>query len=219
MAVTENYAGNAVMAELDENVSVFWKAALAHPDALCELIEQFDPTAENIRLALASQSCLVHRGFATLLMNRVRHGGILAEGASNISAGDGNGITSRWYPQTLMHRIRAIKEIAHRITFCAADGLALLSEAASGQDVVAFCDPPYANAGKRLYKHHRIDHAALFDILAEAQDMDFLMTYDDTPEIADMVLRHGLCAARVRMRTTGHISKHELVITRRPVFE
>ncbi len=53
-----------------------------------------------------------------------------------------------------------------------------------------FVDPPYTaggkRAGRRLYSHSEVDHSALFAILADC-DARFMLTYDCTPEILDLV--------------------------------
>ena len=86
---------------------------------------------------------------------------------------------------------------------------------------VIFVDPPYTaggkKAGRRLYNHNTINHPHLFTILARS-GADFLMTYDESPEILDLIEKHGFHAVRVVMKNTHHARIAELVITRRPVF-
>jgi hypothetical protein len=43
---------------------------------------------------------------------------------------------------------------------------------------------------------------------------DFLMTYDQADEIEALAAAHGLCTARVPMKTTHHITTHELLVGR-----
>jgi hypothetical protein len=67
------------------------------------------------------------RAFRTILKNRTFHGGILAEGSGLIKDGEnGKGILSRWYPETLAKRIRAIASICDRITFIKGDGIQVM---------------------------------------------------------------------------------------------
>ena len=48
--------------------------------------------------------------------------------------------------------------------------------------------------------------------------MDFLMTYDRSPEIAELIAEYGFHAVEVVMKNTHHARISELVITRRAVF-
>src|SRR3989337_2298065 len=91
-----------------------------------------------------SYDSLRQTAFKTLLRNRTSHGGILAPGAGLIKYGEqGKGINSRWYPQTLAHRIRNIGRINDRIEFIHGDGIAVIRKYVERPDVVFFIDPPY----------------------------------------------------------------------------
>ena len=140
------------------------------------------------------------------------------------SGENGKGITSRWYPDTLVSRLQAIALVAHRISFYEGDGARLLAPLLHGwgKRAAVFLDPPYTamggkKAGKRLYHHTDVDHAALFRTLADSR-CHFLMTYDEAPEIVDLVARHRFAAVRVEMKNTHHNRQSELIITRNPLF-
>ncbi len=223
-AVCENLTQQSLMAELDHDVAAFWHAALRKSSELCHLVSEFEPTREVVS-ALANQAprSLLEHGFRTLVLNRTRRGGILAPGAALTKSGENNkGLTSRWYPDTIIQRLQDIESHAAQITFCEADGLELLEVIAEVPGTVAFIDPPYTaggkRAGKRLYTHHQIDHRRLFKTLAETP-VDFLMTYDRSPEIADLIAEYGFHAVEVVMKNTHHARISELVITRRAVFK
>ncbi len=225
-AVMENLADEAVMVELDEDVAALWKAALYHGPELVACISSFTLTRESVvQLASERPADVVERGFRTLVLNRTRRGGVLAQGASFTRKGEnGAGIGSRWYPNTLIRRLRAIGECAPRISFREADGLEVLASllAKPHDDVALFVDPPYTarggkRAGKRLYAHNEIDHARLFSILAES-NANFLMTYDRSLEIESLIESHDFHAVRVVMKSGHHTLLPELVITRHPCF-
>ena len=163
---------------------------------------------------------VVEHGFRTLVLNRTRRGGILAPGASFAKAGEnGKGIASRWYPTTLVGRIQEIVRYSDRIAFLEGDGAQFLATSLSSDstDVAVFIDPPYTaagkKAGKRLYAHNAIDHQHIFELLADSS-VDFLMTYDQSPEIIELIDMHGFSAVQVVMKTTHHARIPELVITR-----
>lgn len=225
-AVMEHRAEHALMIELDPDVAAFWQAALRHGPALIELVRRFEPTRERVaELEDAPLDDIVMRGFRTLVLNRVRRGGILAPGASLSRSGEnGKGLRSRWYPDTLVRRLHAISEHAERITFVAGDGLAMLRslKPATLANAALFLDPPYTaggkRAGSRLYTHHEIDHRALFELAADSA-ADFLMTYDYAPETLALAQEFGFHAVQVEMKNTHHARIPELIITPRNLFE
>lgn len=126
---------------------------------------------------------------------------------------NGKGITSRWYPETLRRRIVDIIGVKDRIRFMEGDGIGFMRENASRQDAVYFIDPPYVVAGRRLYTHSEVDHCELFRVAAGLSG-DFLMTYDNAPEIRMMALDHGFVVREVLMKNTHHSHKIELLISR-----
>ena len=214
------------MVELDKDVAAFWKAALNHGPALANRISSFTLTRDAVvQLACQRPADVVEHGFQTLVLNRTRRGGVLAQGASFTRKGEnGAGITSRWYPNTLIRRLRAIAEIAPRIKFYENDGIQVLASLLEQphDDVALFVDPPYTGgggkrAGKRLYAHNDVDHALLFSILAES-NAHFLMTYDRSLEIESLIESYEFSAVQVVMKSGHHTLLPELVITRYPTF-
>lgn len=224
-AIAEGLAERCVMAELDPEVAAFWKAALDSAPALADRVRRFVPTHDTVAALAADEATdTLDRGFRTLVLNRTRRGGILANGASVSKHGEnGKGILSRWYPETICRRLQLIAEYSGKIQFRETDGLDLLAEALNDleEEAVAFVDPPYSAGGKRagtrLYNYCDIDHARLFRILSEHRS-DFLMTYDLAPEIEFLIRRHGFHAVQVFMKNTHHARVPELIIARRRVF-
>lgn len=225
-AVMENLADKSLMVELDNDVAALWKAALYNGPELANRISSFTLTRDSVvQLSCRSPADVVEHGFQTLVLNRTRRGGILANGASLTRKGEnGAGIASRWYPSTLIRRLRAIAEVAPRITFHQTDGMQTLSSLLGEphEDMAFFIDPPYTGgggkrAGKRLYTHNDVDHARLFSLLAES-NANFLMTYDRSLEIESLIETHKFHAVQVMMKSGHHVLLPELVITRYPVF-
>ena len=225
-AVMEELADRALMVELDADVAAFWQAALSNATELITQLRAFEPSRDRIHaLSSTTPADTLERGFRTLVLNRVRRGGILAPGASLSRIGEnGKGLRSRWYPETLAKRLEAIRTHACRIDFQADDGMSVLQGLDSDtlRNTALFIDPPYTAAGKkagsRLYAHHSLDHEALFSFLAEC-DADFLMTYDYNKETLRLARNHDFHVVQVLMKNTHHAKISELVITRRRLFE
>ncbi|MBI4199650.1 MAG: DNA adenine methylase [Chloroflexi bacterium] len=219
-AVFENFVDTLTMVELDDQVAAVWRTVLSDDcEWLVNRITGFEPSLESVQEELARQvASLREKAFQTIVRNRVNRGGILAPGASLLRYGEnGKGVRSRWYPETLKRRILNIHKLRHRIRFIEGDGMDVLRQYAARPDVVYFIDPPYTAGGKRagtrLYTHNDLDHVALFRI-AQSLVGDFLMTYDDAPEIRQLAQAHAFQVAAVAMTNTHHARMFELLIGR-----
>lgn len=215
-AVAEKRVRQALMVELDEDVSAVWQTLLSD-DAywLAEKIAAFSVTKSNVESVLGgSPSCLRERAFAVLLKNRVSHGGILANGAGLLKHGEnGKGLLSRWYPETLRSRIIDIQNYKKNVNFVQGDGFQVLRENAHRPDALFFIDPPYTIAGRRLYRYPDVDHAELFRIASTLQG-SFLITYDNADEIRKLASASGFQIAEIPMKGTHYAQKIEIVISR-----
>ena len=224
-SVMEGWVGHCLLAEIDHDVAAFWHAVLRHGPDLSEMVKRFKVSRAAVEsLCRQLPTDVLEHGFRTLVLNRTRRGGILAPGAAFTKNGEnGKGLASRWYPETIASRIEAISAHADRIRFMEGNGLDLLEVLLGTGDrsIAVFADPPYTaggkQAGRRLYAHHSIDHRRLFAMLDDSA-AEFLMTYDEAPEIVDLIHRHGFHAVRVLMKNGHHRKIPELVITPKPVF-
>jgi len=206
------------MCEIDPEVAAVWKVILSDDyEWLCETISNFEITIDNANKVIAKENKSIKElAFTTLLRNRVNHGGILAQGSGMLKNGEnGKGIASRWYPQTLIKRINDLQQVRHKITFIECDGIEFMNQNASDEDAMFFIDPPYTaskkNAGNRLYNYPTIDHELLFDTSAKVYG-DFLMTYDNDPNVKDMASRRDFNFREIAMKNTHHAKMTELLI-------
>lgn len=212
-----------VIREIDEDVASVWQCVFGSAnERLCKKILRFSISRESVVEELSSEaSDPLSRAFRTILRNRTYRGGILAKGASLMNAGEnGRGVASRWYPDTLVRRIRKLGELSGFVDFECANGFQAIRSHADEREAFFFVDPPYTagngkRAGKRLYTHSQLDHEALFAALANCKGR-FLMTYDDDPEVIEMAERFGFHYERVPMKNTHHNEKYELAIHNSP---
>jgi DNA adenine methylase len=216
----EQLAGHVTMVELDEEVAAVWQTILGEYGVwLAERIANFELTPESVENTLAELAQTIHeKAFQTILKNRVNRGGILAPGAGRVKNGEaGKGLKSRWYPRTLQKRILSIVAIKERLTFIHSDGVKIISQNAHRRDVIFFIDPPYTaggkRAGSRLYLYSELDHQELFQIASRISG-DFLMTYDDAPEVRALAQQYRLDFQVVPMKNTHHAEMTELLIGR-----
>ena len=212
----EKLAERVLLVELDPAVAVVWQAVLnGKCSALAGRIAEFEITLENVRTVLSGRHrTVLDKAFATILRNRVQHGGILAPGASLMREGEnGKGIASRWYAETLARRIRDIGELRGRISSMRGDAFKVIESFAEAANVVYFVDPPYTVAGKRLYRFSEVDHESLFTLMKQVKG-DFVMTYDDTPDVRGWAADAGFEVETVAMKSRQNTRKSELIIGR-----
>jgi len=216
----ERLAEKVVLVELDEQVAAVWKTILSDDcEWLVGRMLSFTPTSENVRAELANTDPTTPAlAFRTLVKNRTYHGGILAPGSRPMKNGEnGRGLKSRWYPETLAGRIRAIASIRDRISFTEGDGIAAIRAYGRRKSAAFFIDPPYTAAGKkagtRLYTYHALDHEKLFLTMSRVAG-DFLTTYDNAEEVAALAVKHGMETRTVAMKNTHHAQMTELLIGR-----
>lgn len=211
----------AFLYEIDSNVASVWKTVFSKDaDKLCKLIASFELNRENVLDLLATEpKDTLNRAFQTVVRNRTFRGGILAAGASLIKTGEnGRGISSRWYPETLISRITVLKSLQHRIEFHETDGVEAIASHTQKQDSFIFVDPPYTvgtgkRAGSRLYNHNNVDHERVFSLLS-CGTAPFMMTYDDDIDVLGLAKRHCFVLEYVSMKNSHHNCMQELVITR-----
>jgi DNA adenine methylase len=219
-AAFESLTDGVLLVELDERVSAVWRTILGGDgNWLANSILNFELTPASARELLDSEPRSIQElALQTIVRNRTAHGGILADGAGVIKAGEnGKGILSRWYPKTLSSRINAIGHIAHLIDFLQGDAFAILAAKANEASAAFFIDPPYTaggkNAGSRLYKHSTIDHNQLFAACSKLKG-NFLMTYDNSTEVCSLAQKYGFSTRSVAMKNTHHAEMKELLIGR-----
>lgn len=220
-AVFEQLVERVLLVELDDQVAAVWETIITAGEGawLADRILAFDLTSDNAAALLSADNMSRReQAFRTIVKNRVNRGGILAPGAGQLKRGEnGKGITSRWYPETLARRIRAIDALRERLTFVQGDGMAILAQHRETSDAVFFIDPPYTagskRPGSRLYTHTEIDHPALF-CTAAGLTGDVLLTYNRTTTIEQLAAQHSFDTQPVAMKNTHHARQTELLIGR-----
>lgn len=107
--------------------------------------------------------------------------------------------------------------VTDRLEFKHEDAFEVLSLYRRRSGVAFFIDPPYTaggkRAGQRLYRHSQINHEKLFSECERLQG-NFLMTYDNAPEVVELAKRHGFQTKAIAMKNTHHAEMTELLIGR-----
>ena len=220
-AAAEGLTEHVFLGELDDDVSAVWQTIFNSKPTdvrwLCKQIIDFVVNPENVNAILDSNPDNIRsRAFRAIVKNRMRRGGIMADGAGLVKAGEKNrGLNSRWYPKTLADRITALQAIRNKITFEQADAFEVVQRYADDPRAFFFVDPPYTagkkKSGKRLYTHHEIDHEKLFALMASVRG-SVMLTYDNAPEVYSMASKNGFQIEPVLMKNTHHEIIRELLI-------
>ena len=217
----EDLADHVFLSELDGDVAALWAIIFQGTDEdvswLCRHILEFDVTLTNVKHIIGSApDTLRALAFRTIVKNRMQRGGIMAEGAGLTKVGEnGKGLLSRWYPETLVKRIEALRFLRHQITFEHKDAFEVIRLYIKDPNAYFFIDPPYTaggkRAGSRLYTHSQIDHEALFALMAKAKG-SVMMTYDDAPEVRRLAKQYGFRVVEIPMKNTHHTIIRELLL-------
>ncbi len=203
-----------VLIERDENVAAVWETIFnGEVDWLVQRIEEFEMTREAAESVVDGENGgTKEQAFAMIVHNRVSRGGVTAPGAGWLNDGEnGEGLSSRWYPDTLADRIEKLSEVRDRVEFIEGDAFEKMNQYQDASDAL-FIDPPYPDAGERLYDHSDVDHEQIF-ALARGSAGPVLLTYDDSEEVKSLVERCGLETKEVLVPTTHHCEKTELLIS------
>ncbi len=217
----ENLADKVVLCELDPEVAAVWRVVFGNSNVNAEWLFQsiLDAklTEEYVRAVIETEPRAIRaKAFRTIIKNRCQRGGILAPGAGLVKAGEnGRGLLSRWYPETLVERMRVLRAVRARVQFVQGDAFDVIAQHADNPTAAFLVDPPYTaggkSAGSRLYLHNVIDHSKLF-VAIEGVQGSALLTYDDTPEVEALAQTHGFDVSRVVMKNTHHSVMNELLI-------
>ncbi len=95
---------------------------------------------------------------------------------------------ARFNRQALAERCRLIALYASRITILRRDGADVIADYSNQPSTLIYADPPYFEKGSQLYLNafDKADHEGLARQLNESSSANWLLTYDDCPEISDL---------------------------------
>lgn len=207
--------------DIHPGIAAFWRSVTTSPDAFIECLTTTPVTVKEwhrqrtIFNAEPLDDDLAF-GFATFFLNRTNRSGILK--ARPIGGLDQTGqwkIDARYNIEGLSRRIRAVADMADKITVTQLDGLEFIDSLQShGSNLFLYADPPYVVQGDKLYLRAFNDdaHAALAERLAQSTH-PWILTYDDEPLIWDGLYKQQR-AARFNIAHTaqrGHVGKETIV--------
>lgn len=184
--------------DADPCMFAFWKSVLDDTDSFVALLRKKRASIAEWRRQKAiyrdhQNHTSLEVGFATFFLNRCNRSGIIASGGP-IGGYDQSGpwkVDARYNPKNLEQRVLRIAEYGPRIALSNHDALKFLrsiSKVAKKENVFVYLDPPYYVKGRQLYLNYYEpkDHAALAQVLRADTTFDWVLTYDNAPEIRQL---------------------------------
>lgn len=225
--LAEGDVGHIFLNDYDWRIYCAWNAILNDAEKFVDAIRSVDldiPTWKRQREIVYEASQLRDDpfvvGFATFFLNRTNRSGIVV-GAGPIGGYEQTGrwkIDARFSRDALAARVKWLASKKEKITLSNEDGLSFLRRlsAEKGQDTFFFIDPPYVNAGSRLYMNAMSEalHMNLASFLISNKNMpNWLVTYDDCPLIRSCYRSVSVDVLDVKYSLQAKRKASELIIS------
>ena len=191
-----------VINDLDKGIYSFWRAILSETDRFVEAVHEVPLSVEEWKkqreiLLRADNKYSFELGFSTFYLNRTNRSGIINGGI--IGGLEQNGVwklDARFNKDNLINRILKIAKKKECIHLYNKDVASLIKNYLPKYEKEAFVyfDPPYFKKGKQLYLNffNEQDHVRIEKMIRESVNCDWVITYDDVPEIANIYVNHEL---------------------------
>ena len=190
-----------VINDLDKGIYSFWRAILTETDRFIEDIRN----AELSILEWNKQKSILENsnkysyelGFATFYLNRTNRSGIIKGGVIGGVEQKGKWLMdARFNKEDMIKRILRIAQKRENIHLYNKDVDSFLKNYLPKyqQNAFVYFDPPYFGKGKQLYLNFFSydDHVRIEQMINEQVNCDWVITYDDVPEIANIYQNHVL---------------------------
>lgn len=182
----EGLIDRLVINDIDPAVNAFWTVILDDTDRFISRITSIPLTVDEWRkqretYRIGGNADKFDLGIAFFYLNRTNRSGILNAGVIGGLDQTGNyKINARFNRETLVSRVAALGELSDHIDVRNEDGRTIIQEYGSNSDTFLYIDPPYVDAGSKLYLNafDGRDHQALADIVQKVEIAHWLVTYD-----------------------------------------
>ena len=187
----------------DANIGIysFWNALIKESDRFIQAINTIPVTLtewyKQRAILQESTEPSFELGVATFFMSRTNRSGVIFGGAIGGATEEKQNnakykIDCRFNKQDLIQRLETIAENRRRIRVTNEDALVFLRQL--DEDVFVYLDPPYFVKGKSLYMNHysKGDHERLSLYLQNEAYFNWVLSYDDVPQIREMYANSDL---------------------------
>ena len=194
LALLENNIVNKIVInDLDKRIYSFWKAILIETKRFLDDIQNvtlsIDEWKRQCFIVQNAKKYSYELGFATFYLNRTNRSGIIKGGViGGIEQRGKWKMDARFNRDNLSERILNIVKKKKNIHIYNKDVLSFIDNYLPkyGNNTFAYFDPPYYEKGKQLYLNSFLyeDHVRIKEHIHELNGCDWVITYDDVPEIA-----------------------------------
>lgn len=196
-----NYVDEIVINDANIGIYSFWNALINESDRFIQTISVIPVTLEEWykqrSVLYKSQGPSFELGVATFFMSRTNRSGVIFGGAIGGSTEEKQNeakyrIDCRFNKQDLIQRLETIAINKNRIKVSNENALTLLRQL--DNNVFVYLDPPYYVKGKSLYMNHYSvkDHEDLANFLQNEANFNWVLSYDDVPQIREMYANSDL---------------------------
>ena len=196
MLLMEGYVDDIVINDYDKAIYSVWRAIVNESENLVDRILETPVNIDEWKkqreiYAEQNKKYSLDLAFATFFLNRTNRSGILKGGPIGGFEQTGNyGIDARYNSEKLVERIRAIAKYKKHIKVYNKEIVSFIENVLPeyGQNSLTYFDPPYFNKGPELYKNFfdKEDHAKIAHLILNGVPGNWIITYDDTPEIIEL---------------------------------
>ena len=190
-----------VINDLDKGIYSFWRAILTETDRFINNIRNvelsIDEWNRQREIIDACSRYSYELGFATFYLNRTNRSGIIKGGVIGGIEQAGNWrMDARFNREALIERIVKIASRKKHIHLYNKDVNSFIQNYLPKyqQNAFVYFDPPYFDKGKQLYLNFFSydDHVRIERMINNQVNCDWVITYDDVQEIADIYQNHIL---------------------------
>ena len=214
-----------VINDLDKGIYSFWRAILTETNRFIDDIRNVELTVnEWNRQRQVIDDCRRYSyelGFATFYMNRTNRSGIIKGGViGGVEQAGTWKMNARFNREGLIERIAKIAEKKSRIHLYNKDvsSFVLNYLPRYQQNACVYFDPPYFEKGKQLYLNFFSynDHVRIERMIDNHVNCDWVITYDDVQEIADIYQNHILRRIDLNYSAAVKRKASEIIVFRHP---
>lgn len=218
----KQFAQRIVLNDYDKGIYSFWRAVLSDTDRFISDIRNvpltIDEWRRNHNICINDNNRYSYElGFATFYMNRTNRSGIIKGGV--IGGIEQNGkwkMDVRFNREHLIDRILKIAKNRDRISLYNKDVRSFIQHyLPKYQDnALVYFDPPYYHKGHQLYLNffNHNDHDLIRNMITNTNSVDWIITYDDTPEIRKLYEGQRVASFELDYSASRRRQAHELII-------
>lgn len=228
MLLMEGYVDNIVINDYDKAIYSVWRAIIDEPENLVDRILYTPVTIDQWKkqkeiYVEQSKKYSLDLAFATFFLNRTNRSGILKGGPIGGLEQKGNyRIDARYNAEKLVERIRAIAKYKGHIKVYNKEIISFIEKILPNyaQNSLTYFDPPYFNKGPELYKNFfgKEDHAKIAQLITNRVPGNWIITYDDTPEIIQLYKQQCIMRYDLNYSVANTGKRSEVIVFNNNMF-